>query len=383
MAFNLGVKKTSYCQDIAVRYRNLKEYSYMGKWLSKIKYTVDKNYGVVISFLDYKNPFVKRVAIAALAESGLKKMSSRFMKMYSRETGLQTRLALLKGLMKLKLKVPTQLIHQRLKNKKIPLSSLELRICYRTLGRIGAKNEVRYLISQFKGFKVNYPQFLKYEKEMKQELIVAMGHIGGSLALRFFSQAKNNKSELFGYKEEIIKAAAGVKVKGSDSLVITLAKKSGSVDSDLVAGTLAAIGVSKNNIPYVVSKAQKMFTEGKDIYLFLNSLKEHHYKNYDNFLKTVFASNKLGFNSLTVAAEIITKYAGVEFVPQIISKLKRVNDLQIISILVRLLGDLGSSDSVVVLKKYLQHDAPGVSFLAAEALHKITGKKYKSNQFGQ
>jgi len=353
----------------------------MQKWLSKIKYTHDKNYSAVFSFLNYKNPFIKRVAIGALAESGSKLMAERFLRMYSAETGLQTRLALLNGLAKLKIKVSTKPIHKKLSDKTVSLSLSELKIGYRTLGKIGARAEAKYLVNQFQRYKNNYPQFVKYEREMKQELIAAIGHIGGDYALKFFSRATEKGSNLSNYRRDIIKAVSGIKVRGADSLVIALSKNK--LNSDIVDNTLAVIGVEKKNISYVVSKATKMFDNGKDIYLLLRSLKKHHYNNYKHFLSRVLVSDKIGFNSLTVIAEILTKYTGVEFIPKIIVKLKRVKDLQVMSILVRLLGDLGSNDAVTILKKYLKHDAPGISFLASEALKKITGKEYKSNQFGQ
>ncbi len=352
----------------------------MQKWLSKIKYTQDKNYGAVMAFLNYKNPFIKRAAVSALAESGSRRIAKQFLKMYSFEAGLQTRLSLLDALGKLKIKLPTAVIHRRIANKKMPMPASELKVGYRTLGKIGGIDEVTFLVSQFRNFKRNYPKFMKYEKEMKQELIYAIGHVGGSAALNFFKQAVKGDNDLSKYKRALIKAASSIKVAGVDSLVIALSRGNDLVNDQTIS-TLSIIGVSKANISYVVKKARKMFNEGQDIYLLLKALEKHHYKNYRAFLKEVFGSDKLGFNSLTVVASILTKYVGVEFVPQIIKKLQKIKNLQVISIYVRLLGDLGSSDAVVVLKEYLQHDAPGISFLASEALQKITGKKFKSTQF--
>ena len=101
-------------------------------------------------------------------------------------------------------------------------------------------------------------------------------------------------------------------------------------------------------------------------------------------LKRLLGLPVLDFNTLAAVNRVAAPLRAAALAPLVHARMARSGvDLQELSLLVDLLGELGNRESVAVLEPLLKHRMPGIRILTAKSLQKLTGREYPVQGFDE
>lgn len=379
-AFETGWNNSAYAGTVAERFLRAGEYQLFESWLRRVLASRDRDLRVVRKFLAVGNFNAVRAAITVLGETRLPGEARAIAALAGKSDILDVRLAAYAALGRLGDAAALDPVLARFAGRRQPLPVVEEVALYRMLGGSRDPRHLGLLAARYEtvGRERQDPRSLR---TLKDAVIAAVAALDAPVAIPFLTRvwrdepgartllaaAMENTT-----RKEFLSFIRGILPLTSQDQYLSLLKACGRIGFDAAALPLFRTGFDRFR-EYGVSPAP--LVDGLAGLPAEVQLAE---------LKRLLALPVLDFNTLAAINRIAAPLRAAALAPLVHARMARSGiDLQELSLLVDLLGELGNRESVAVLEPLLKHRMPGIRILTAKSLQKLTGKEYPVQGFDE
>jgi len=376
---NAGGHNTSrFCGEIAGAFFRIRDYARGRQWLNRVYQSKDKDIKVLERFLTSRDDGVVIAAIRAAAGSGSEAVAVKVALQAAESKNLSVRLASFRTVARIGSVKAAQDLYKRFQLRKQAYPVKEEAALYRMVGAVKNAVSPTELYSRYRRVaRERKGQSVEVLRLAIAEALIISGARGVN---RFLGQIWRSQVSMRLPLARLLARGSAADVR---PFIRSVLPGSG---QDLFVALMrgwARAGVQHRYLELYMRAVNRFEGMGISPAPLLEGMMGIPAAALRPVLKRYLNKEKLDFNTAVALQRLLIKGRDTGLISDLLGSMKRKNeDIQYLSVMVGVLGELGSKEAVPLLERYLKHDAPGLRLLSAQSLKKITGKTYTYQGFG-